>query len=283
MNVTLSRLQELAETGLSAEARCLYLTASCWAFERGTRRISTAALCVLPGAPRDSKRLGKLLLELIGAGLIVSGDGWYEVPEKLTAGAARMRRLRANESGTRDEPVQRTDSARVRDACSEQGEHGAEEPPSPPAPPLPDSAGSSSEFSLSAPTLSSGSKPESKPARGAKKPPKKPCPETFDAEIKPRVFEWARGKHYPDWWTADRLEQMRIDCGSKGIMFADWYLGAIGWLNREDKQYGNGPDALLARRQRGGAPPGLEQHNVHKQAQGAAIARRFLAPPTRTP
>lgn len=90
------------------------------------------------------------------------------------------------------------------------------------------------------------------------------------------MFEWARGKHYPDWWTTDRLEQMRIDCGSKSIMFADWYLGAIGWLNREDKQYGNGPDALLARRNRNGngVPPGLEAHNEHKQARGAAIGRR---------
>jgi hypothetical protein len=255
----MARLLELSMLGISDAAFRLYVTAYTRANESGTRSLSCAAVSNLPGAPRNPKALGRLLLELIAHGLIIDGQGSYDVPEVLSAAATRMRRVRSEPDGT--------DGEHVREAFGHvppNTDRTASE--NPPAPPLPQERFSSQDPE-SAPALSSYSKPESKRARKA---PKKPWPADFDSEIRPRVFEWARGESYPDWWTKDRLEQMKIDCGAKSVMFADYYLGAIGWLRREDKQYGNGPDALLARQQRGVKPPGLRQH----EQQQAEDARR---------
>jgi hypothetical protein len=236
MKLTLAKLLQLSMRGIGAESLQLYLCAYCWAMEGGSWHIPCAALANLPGAPRG-KAFGRVVSELLAAGLIIADGDGYEVPERISAAANRMRNWRANKE---------RNGYASGDVTVESNGGGAA--PSPLASPLPSLSDPNSGFSGSSSALSSSQGPVSKPARKA---PKTPWPADFDTAIRPGVFEWARAEKYPDWWVNDRLAQMKLDCEAKGLTYVRWLAAATGWLRREDKQYGNGPAAIEARRARG--------------------------------
>lgn len=253
MKLTMVGLIELRGSGISPDAVLLYMTANTWASERGVRVLSCAALLALPGSPRDPKRLNRLVLECVAAELLAEAPGGYEVLERLSAAAKRMRRHRANESGPGSGTETVTRAANVHEQTANTAEGVSPTPPSV----LPEV----SEISGSSPALSSGSGPVSKRARRA---PKTALPADFDDVIAPRVHAWAAGERYPRPWVIDRLTAMKLTCGAKGLTYADWYLAAIGWLRREDKDFGNGPDSLDAKRARSSGPaPGFVAHQQH--------------------
>lgn len=255
MKLTIVHLIDLHSTGISDGAAVLYLSANTWAMERGNRVLSCAALATMPGAPRDAKKLGRLILECMSAGLLAEAPGGYEVLERLSAAAKRMRRHRENTGVTRYGPVLEQE----RNGADEQTANGSGAP-SPRTPQtLPE--GSVSSGSESGSLLSSDPRPVRRRARAAAG---VPWPDDFDTAIAPRVHAWAKGEGYPQWWVDERLADMKLRCGAKHVTYANWYLGTIGWLRRDDKEYGNGPDALLAKRARNGKPPGLIAHERHR-------------------
>ena len=156
MKLTLAKLLQLSMRGIGAESLRLYLCAYCWAMEGGSWHIPCAALANLPGAPRG-KAFGRVVSELLAAGLIIADGDGYEVPERVTAAANRMRNWRANNE---------RNGYASGDVTVESNGGGAA--PSPLASPLPDISNSGSVVSESSSALSSGSKPVSKPARVAR-------------------------------------------------------------------------------------------------------------------
>jgi hypothetical protein len=259
MKLTVTKLLQLSMRGIGGETLQLYLTAYCWCMESGSWHIPCAVLANLPGAPRG-KALGRAVADLIAAALIAADGDGYIVPERVTAAANRMRNWRANNQRNGDANSESNSDAAGNVTVEH---HNGITAPSPPAPPLPDLSGSGSGFSDSSSALSSPSKPESKPARGATKPRK-----------------W--GRFPSDWQVTEACRTLALELG----VSADRELEKI--RDHEFKTPRSDPEATFRtwlrraaemaseRGQRGAVPPGLEQHNAHKQAAGAELARKLL-------
>lgn len=131
--------------------------------------------------------------------------------------------------------------------------------PSPLASPLPAPSGSGSVISYSDPTLSSGSKPESKRARGPK-PRLRHVPETWQPSDAHRALALELSVDFEQQLALFRDHEFKDPKSNFDAAFRTWLRRANDY----------------APRKLNGTPPGLEQHNVHKQAAGAELARRLL-------
>lgn len=176
MKLTTARLLELAELGLSCEATLVYLTALTRMGETGSDRLAMPALTNLPGLPRSAKAMAKVLSELIGKGLAGDDpDGFVHFVS--LAPDLSSKRAEAGRRGGLAKASKRLASASelpggLPEALPAGSQANAPDPSSPLVLSSPDSLSSPSvASSLSEPdscSESSGSRPESKPARGAK-------------------------------------------------------------------------------------------------------------------
>ncbi len=109
--------------------------------------------------------------------------------------------------------------------------------------------------------LSSGSEPESKPARAAKRKPETAAPADFTPEFRVRVADWARSAlHRDSIWANERLDSMLTKCKAKDYRYRDWFHAACDWLRRD-----------VVDQARFGKPPGAFQH---EQLQAQETRRR---------
>jgi hypothetical protein len=271
MKLTTARLLDLAE--LSDAALRVYLTAHARIEETTAQGLTAAGLMNLPGMPRNPKALARTIQELAEHGLVVGAETGRYLFASLTSDVSSKRAEAGRLGGLAKA------SKRLASASDLPGSNVVAMPADCHAStqdPRSLSSDLISSLSESSSLLSSSQGPVSKPARKARK---TAYPDDFDAAIRPRVFEWAKGQKYPDWWVDDRLAQMKLQCGAKGVVNVDWYLAAIGWLRREDKDYGNGPDALDAKRARSaGPPPGFQQHQQHLVESARRPESRLLRP-----
>jgi hypothetical protein len=180
MKLTTARLLELAELGLSDTALRVYLTAHARIAETGIQDLSEAVLMNLPGLPRNPKVLGKAIVELHGKGLVLAlDDGVATFPIPTSDVAAK--RAAAGRLGGLAKASKRVASASgvppsLLGGLPEQLPAASQADATDPSSPLVLSSPDSLSSPLSASSLfqpdfcseSSGTRPESKPARGAK-------------------------------------------------------------------------------------------------------------------
>ena len=245
---------------LSAEAFRLWVSAIDYAREQKTDGVLTEMdFDAIPKCPLRGTKRNAVRGEMVTSGLLeVHGETWVvhdylhwqdsaeEVAAKQERARERMRSVRANSSRTNGELRTKFDQHTLLSSSLSQTlpPEGVQGEPS--------------------------AKFERTPAEKLKR--QVTWPSDFDEKIRGKVEAWGKKSGYPIWWITERLAGMRDACLAKNLRYADWYLAAIGWLRREDQDFGNGPAALETRRAKNGAtPPGFEQHNAHKQAQGEEI------------
>jgi hypothetical protein len=180
MKLTTARLLELAELGLSDTAFRVYLSALARMAETGAEGLMLPALENLPGLPRNRKALLKAVSELVERGLAGDDPGGV-VHFVALAGDVSSKRAAAGRLGGLAKASKRVASASgvppsLPGGLPEQLPAASQVDATDPSSPLVLSSPDSLSSPLSASSLfqpdfcseSSGTRPESKPARGAK-------------------------------------------------------------------------------------------------------------------
>jgi len=175
VKVTIATLLDYAELGDTALR--VYITAHARIEETGCQDMTVAALLNLPGLPRNPKALARAIQELASSGLVFgdedTGRYCFPIPERglssKRAAAGRLGGLaKASKRLASATAPPLANGVAMPEGLPAVQASNATDPPSPPAPPLPVRERSGSEFSESSSLLSSGSRPESKPAREGK-------------------------------------------------------------------------------------------------------------------
>lgn len=235
MRLTISRALALAESGLSDTAFRIYVTAHARIAETGCEALTTVGLMSLPGMPRNAKALGRAITELINAGLVFAEGAGYTFPAPRSDVTAK--RAAAGRLGGLAKASKRLASASglpppLLDGLPGDLPAGCQPDATEPSPSLVLSPSDSqalqsvvsSVSSEDSALLSSGSGPESKPARGRAKP-RTAAPEQLEPTAAHEKIAAERGLEL-----ANEIARCLNHHRAKGNLMANWNAAVTTWL-----------------------------------------------------